>query len=262
MHKYKYIIIFIVMLIFSAIGWQTYRVIFSEKPLSLYEWKNWRNFGQQKACTMEAKLCLDGSYVSRTGPNCEFAACPNSEEDKSVYLENGDVYFINDKGEKITIVESVNDFKDPINNKRYESAVLSPNKKFIALEGTGWEWSILEIYDIFIGKIYSTNENGSAKWLPDSRLYVEGGCGMGLSCGIFESINNSEPWKLIKTGEFHLFCEFDSDCVCGTKLDTGECFFGNKNYINTLNQCPDFCTGIDGKFVLKCVNNFCSQIRQ
>ena len=28
------------------------------------------------ACTMEAKLCPDGSAVGRTGPNCEFAACP------------------------------------------------------------------------------------------------------------------------------------------------------------------------------------------
>ncbi|TAL33492.1 MAG: hypothetical protein EPN97_09420 [Alphaproteobacteria bacterium] len=28
------------------------------------------------ACTMEAKICPDGSSVSRTGPNCEFAPCP------------------------------------------------------------------------------------------------------------------------------------------------------------------------------------------
>ncbi len=28
------------------------------------------------ACTQEAKLCPDGSYVGRTGPNCEFAQCP------------------------------------------------------------------------------------------------------------------------------------------------------------------------------------------
>jgi len=28
------------------------------------------------ACTMEAKLCPDGSAVGRTGPNCEFAQCP------------------------------------------------------------------------------------------------------------------------------------------------------------------------------------------
>ena len=31
----------------------------------------------QVACTMEAKLCADGSYVGRTGPNCEFAPCPS-----------------------------------------------------------------------------------------------------------------------------------------------------------------------------------------
>jgi hypothetical protein len=29
-----------------------------------------------KACSMEAKLCPDGSSVGREGPNCEFAACP------------------------------------------------------------------------------------------------------------------------------------------------------------------------------------------
>src|SRR6185295_18239462 len=26
-------------------------------------------------CTQEAMLCPDGSYVGRTGPNCEFAPC-------------------------------------------------------------------------------------------------------------------------------------------------------------------------------------------
>jgi len=28
------------------------------------------------ACTLEAKICPDGSSVGRTGPNCEFAPCP------------------------------------------------------------------------------------------------------------------------------------------------------------------------------------------
>lgn len=28
------------------------------------------------ACTQEAKQCPDGSYVGRTGPNCEFSLCP------------------------------------------------------------------------------------------------------------------------------------------------------------------------------------------
>lgn len=34
-------------------------------------------------CTMEAKQCPDGSFVGRSGPNCEFAACPGP----SVQLE-------------------------------------------------------------------------------------------------------------------------------------------------------------------------------
>jgi hypothetical protein len=29
-----------------------------------------------QACTEEAKVCPDGSAVGRTGPNCEFAPCP------------------------------------------------------------------------------------------------------------------------------------------------------------------------------------------
>lgn len=34
------------------------------------------------ACTMEAKVCPDGSAVGRTGPSCEFTACPfpNAED--------------------------------------------------------------------------------------------------------------------------------------------------------------------------------------
>lgn len=28
------------------------------------------------ACTMDARMCPDGSYVGRQGPKCEFAACP------------------------------------------------------------------------------------------------------------------------------------------------------------------------------------------
>ncbi|NYZ60697.1 hypothetical protein H0O01_03290 [Candidatus Micrarchaeota archaeon] len=33
---------------------------------------------QPRACTEEARLCPDGSYVGRAGPDCEFAPCPNA----------------------------------------------------------------------------------------------------------------------------------------------------------------------------------------
>jgi len=37
------------------------------------------NEGLPQACTEEALLCPDGSAVGRTGPKCEFPACPNLE---------------------------------------------------------------------------------------------------------------------------------------------------------------------------------------
>ncbi len=36
-------------------------------------------------CTMEAKICPDGSSVGRTGPNCEFAECPESSAEWSTF---------------------------------------------------------------------------------------------------------------------------------------------------------------------------------
>ncbi|MBU4217051.1 hypothetical protein L6270_04450 [Candidatus Parcubacteria bacterium] len=35
-----------------------------------------------QACTMEAKICPDGSAVGRSGPSCEFAVCPMSNEEE------------------------------------------------------------------------------------------------------------------------------------------------------------------------------------
>ncbi|MFH1159278.1 MAG: hypothetical protein V1721_10445 [Pseudomonadota bacterium] len=40
------------------------------------------------ACTMDVKSCPDGSYVSRTGPQCEFAPCPG-EGGKGIKPDGG-----------------------------------------------------------------------------------------------------------------------------------------------------------------------------
>ncbi len=42
-------------------------------------------------CTMDAKMCPDGSYVGRTGPNCEFALCPG-EKDNTSTVEGRDTW--------------------------------------------------------------------------------------------------------------------------------------------------------------------------
>ena len=35
--------------------------------------------GCSKLCTKEAKVCEDGTVLSRERPNCEFPECPESE---------------------------------------------------------------------------------------------------------------------------------------------------------------------------------------
>ena len=45
--------------------------------------------GEQVFCTEEAKQCPDGSYVGRSGPRCEFSACPTLHINSS-WKENVD----------------------------------------------------------------------------------------------------------------------------------------------------------------------------
>ncbi len=47
-------------------------------------WSWWSSSQKQIApCTLEAKLCPDGSSVGRVGPLCEFAPCPGAEATSS-----------------------------------------------------------------------------------------------------------------------------------------------------------------------------------
>lgn len=45
--------------------------------------------GEFIACTADAKVCPDGSYVGREGPNCEFAPCPNETRMTRELCESG-----------------------------------------------------------------------------------------------------------------------------------------------------------------------------
>lgn len=54
-----------------------------------------QNQKQTTVCTQEVKICPDGSSVSRTEVNCEFAACPvaqNKTEEKSKPVSESKVY--------------------------------------------------------------------------------------------------------------------------------------------------------------------------
>jgi hypothetical protein len=47
-----------------------------------------RVMAQEKMCTQEAKQCPDGSFVSRTLPDCGFALCPMEDNGSFVIDEN------------------------------------------------------------------------------------------------------------------------------------------------------------------------------
>ncbi len=61
--------------------------------------KNNKTENNQVACTMEAKLCPDGSYVGRTGPKCEFTPCPSAPAAKGSFYKKGVATF-NNPGQK------------------------------------------------------------------------------------------------------------------------------------------------------------------
>lgn len=57
------------------------------------------------------------------------------------------------------------------------------------------------------------------------------------------------------------YCETADDCACGRFILSGDCGTGNKEFIDTSSQCPDFCSGIDGKQIIVCKENKCGLSR-
>ncbi|NQU79158.1 eight-cysteine-cluster domain-containing protein [Candidatus Woesearchaeota archaeon] len=60
-------------------------------------------------------------------------------------------------------------------------------------------------------------------------------------------------------------CVSDDDCVCGgIDAGTGRCFLGNKvyydNFVDKKKECPDFCSGIGGNLMARCVDTKCMQV--
>lgn len=66
------IIISLVLVSLGAFGVLAYQKYFSPKQITTPQTSPAGN-----VCTMEAKICPDGTSVGRVGPNCEFAPCPD-----------------------------------------------------------------------------------------------------------------------------------------------------------------------------------------
>lgn len=63
------------------------RILQSVKIQSVTQDASHTNPDNAVVCTMEAKMCPDGSFVGRSGPNCEFKACPTKLSLKDALAE-------------------------------------------------------------------------------------------------------------------------------------------------------------------------------
>ncbi|MBU0597294.1 Gmad2 immunoglobulin-like domain-containing protein [Patescibacteria group bacterium] len=86
-------------------------------------------------------------------------------------------------------------------------------------------------------------------------ILIGGGCTYWSG---YSDIDNSDV--LDENLSMDTSCNVDSDCACGTHKETGVCFFGNSEFVDTDWQCPDFCSGIGGNIDVACVENTCEQM--
>lgn len=88
MKKSSKILMFAIIIFVIAAGVRIYVIL-----------KNHKVGNSQVVCTMEAKLCPDGSYVGRTGPKCEFTVCPIVPAARGDFYKEGVATF-NNLGQK------------------------------------------------------------------------------------------------------------------------------------------------------------------
>ncbi|MDD5171684.1 MAG: DUF333 domain-containing protein [Candidatus ainarchaeum sp.] len=105
--------------------------------------------------------------------------------------------------------------------------------------------------------VYCENNSGVLEIKTDSTGAQYGICKLpgGVEC---------EEWAFFR-GECNAtnptYCAENSDCACGVHKTTRQCFYGNKDYVDVSQQCPDFCNGIAAHLQIKCVQNRCLQVR-
>ena len=92
------------------------------------------------ACTMEAKICPDGSAVGRVGPKCEFAPCPQvtatstttTTPEKETGLEAGLGGKINNSGIQIFPLEVTQDSRCPVDVQCIQAGTVKLKAKIIS----------------------------------------------------------------------------------------------------------------------------------
>lgn len=111
-------------------------------------------------CTMEAKICPDGSSVGRTGLNCEFAPCPLPLPTIPVATPSSNLQ-IPELGIQLTLPDELLDLKYHIENYEHSTAALFTTESLAGtfpkcefpIGGLGWITRVKEATAIHNKKI-------------------------------------------------------------------------------------------------------------
>jgi hypothetical protein len=130
----------IVFLVAAVAAFSLYRISHLYDPAEI---------GGGVACTMDAKICPDGSAVGREGPNCEFAACPNVST--TTAYQKGDTVTVSARlnqsvtalGETITPLEVIDDSRCPTDVQCIWAGTV--HVRAIVISGMGTGTIVLEL---------------------------------------------------------------------------------------------------------------------
>lgn len=108
---------------------------------------------------------------------------------------------------------------------------------------------------------YTTQWEGLLDCAPSTK------CTMGYKCNSMALPQCANGRCVLNTLPDKKYCDSDDDCICGgIDTITNDCFVGNKlyyyAYVDSVKWCPDFCTGIDGGRVTRCIANKCQTVPQ
>jgi len=216
-----FVAILIIVVIFG-----TYKFIFSKD-------------NQPVACTMEAKICPDGSAVGRTGPDCEFSPCPEinsglSESEARVIAEKTCI-----KGGESLAVGSYNKntktwwFDANLNSTKEgcnPACVVSEETKLAEINWRCTGLLVPEnqpvdiIKQLFTDKYPQYAETLSVRIDQQAEKYVRGSVTFvtGKAGGIFLAAKIDGQWQIVHDGNGQILCslaeygfpsEMLSDCA-------------------------------------------------
>lgn len=152
---------------------------------------------EPKGCTLEAKVCPDGSSVGRQGPRCEFAACPGETVCTDDAMKCPDGSYVGRSGPSC-------EFKCPGGVVCDSDAKLCPNGKTVGRTGPNCEFDCGDVAC-----------PADAKLCPDGSYVGRSGptCEFvcpAASCGQLSTSANKAISDAIEAGRA---CEADGDCT-------------------------------------------------